>query len=186
MLEELMSDLMVTVPTALLALAALAAAISGLLAAYQEWRERCKERELAEVRERRAFRLRQEARAGSVDARARMAAFRFRPLTDAERARFLAAWRRARLHFAEDPALAVLEADALVDELAYARGFPAWTLEFDEATPLAWRYPELEGHYRTAHRIAAEVHRARTSPDVLRDALHSYNVICDRLLRTAS
>lgn len=174
-----------TIPMLVLTALALAAVAAGCWAAYREWDTRCKERELGEVWARRALRLKQQAALGITEQRARTVSFRVKPLTEDDRVHFRAAWRRARLRFAEDPLRGISEVDQLVSALSHRRGVPAWTLEYDQATPLAWRYPELEEHYRTARRIVGLADRRAASREDLERALESYKVVCERLLDAA-
>jgi hypothetical protein len=171
-----------TIPMALLAVLAVGCSVAGLVAAYREWKDRTRSRIFAEVWERRAFRLQREWRPGIAEERARLAAFNVRPLHDDDRARFRAAWRRASMQLTENPARAVAEADGLIADLAHARGVPAWTMEYDQATPLAWQHPDLEDHYRAARKIAAINGRDAASEAELQEAFGSYKVIADRLL----
>ncbi len=173
-----------TIPTLVLGILALGAVIAAGWAWHREWEERARARRFAEVWEWRALRVKRD-RPGHVDERARMVAFRVRPLTEADRANFLAEWRRTRVRFVEDPERAIADADALVGVMMHVLGVPAWTLEHDEATPLAWRHPELEQHYRTAHRIAMINNRGMASRVELEQALQSYKVICQCLLEAA-
>ena len=171
-----------TVPMALLAGLAIGCSIAGLVAAYREWDDRTRNRQFAEVWERRAFRLKREWRPGMAEERARMAAFNVKPLHDQDRARFRAAWRRTSMQFNEDPARAVAEADGLVADLAHARGVPAWTMEYDQATPLAWENPDLEEHYRAARQVAVANGKNAATEAELNEAFGSYKVIAERLM----
>ncbi len=169
---------------AVLIILALGTVMLTFRALYREWDAREKERRRAAVWERRALAIKQN-RPGLADERARMVQFRARPLSAAEHARFVADWRRTRMRFVENPTRAIEDTDALVSMLMHARGVPAWTLEHDQATPLAWDHPELEHHYRAAHKIATYCRRGMASRVELEHALQSYKVICDRLLEHA-
>jgi hypothetical protein len=170
----------VTIPMALLSILAVTSILGAIWAMAREYQSKRKERQLAEVWARRAFRLRHERK--NVDELARMAAFQVRPLSEEERVQFMADWRRTRVKFVEDPERAISEADRLVSMLMYTRGVPAWTLEHDQATILAKSHPEIEQHYRQAHKIAAVANKGAHSANELEQALSSYKVICQRLL----
>jgi hypothetical protein len=171
-----------TIPMMVLAVLAIGCSVAGLVAAYREWDQRTRSRLFAEVWERRAFRLRREWRPGIAEERARLASFNVQPLHDEDRARFRSAWRRTSMRFTENPARAVAEADRLIADLAHARGVPAWTMEYDEATPLAWEHPDLEEHYRAARKVAVANGQDSAGEAELEQAFGSYKVICDRLL----
>jgi len=170
----------VTIPMALLSILALLSIAGALWAMAREYEAQRKQRRLAEVWARRAFRLQQQHQ--SVDEIVRMAAFTVRPLSDDQRVKFMADWRRARVHFVADPERAISEADRLVSDLMYTRGVPAWTLEHDQATLLAKSAPELEQHYRKAHKIATIAEKGSHSAYELQQALSSYKIICQRML----
>ncbi len=168
---------------ALLSLLAIASVVGALWAMEREYTERCKLRQRQKVWAERALAVKQ-SHPERLAERARMAAFTIRPLSDADRARFEAEWRRTRVRFVDDPMRAIADADRLVDSLMYTRGVPAWTLELDQATSLAWCHPELEEHYRTAHKIANVNARGVASTAELHQALRSYKVLYRRLLDT--
>lgn len=169
-----------TIPMALLTILAGFSIVGALWAMAHEYEAQRKERVIAEVWARRAFRLQQKHQ--SVDELARLAAFTIRPLTEDARVRFMADWRRTRVRFLEDPERAIHEADRLVNELMYTRGVPAWTLDHDQATLLAKSSPELEQHYRKARKIAAIAEKGQHSDHELQQAFSSYKVICQRML----
>ena len=50
---------------------------------------------------------------------------RFRELSNADRARFTSAWSNVQAQFVDDPALAVHAANALIQEVMQARGYPS-------------------------------------------------------------
>src|SRR5262245_59453650 len=54
----------------------------------------------------------------------RVAGLDIHPLSGEDRNRFADRWRRTQATFVDDPARAVAEADALVDEVMQARGYP--------------------------------------------------------------
>ena len=167
-----------------LMIVAVSAIVAAFWALYKEYDERSKERQRARVWEARAESAKKN-RPELLDERIRMATFHLRPLTQEDQNNFRSAWRRARVQFVDNPTRALSEADRLVSQIMYARGVPSWTLEHDQATPLAWRHPELETQYRTAKKIALESGKGRVSEADLREALAAYNAICERLLEAA-
>ncbi len=173
-----------TIPMLMLMMVAITAIVAAFWALYREYDERTKELHRAKVWAARADAAK-KARPELLDERVRLASFRLRPLSEEDQAQFRSAWRRTRVQFVDDPARAIVEADQLIGAIMYARGVPAWTLEHDQATPLAWRHPELETQYRTAKKIALETHRGNVSSQELHQALAAYSAICERLLDAA-
>lgn len=170
-----------TIPMLMLLFVVIVATIAAVWALVREHRERSRTRRFSEVWEARAFSAKQ-SRPEMIDERARMSAMSVRPLPDNARVQFRAAILRTRMRFVDEPSRALGEADRLVSEIMHARGVPAWTLEHDQATPLAWRHPELEEKYRIAKRITTANGRGDASREEIRQAFASYNAICDRLL----
>src|SRR5688572_32869758 len=76
-----------------------------------------------------------------------------RDLAPADRARFLERWRLTQARFVDDPSGAVREADALVEEVMRARGYPPGDFE-QRAQDASVHHSAVVGRYRDAHRVA--------------------------------
>ncbi len=170
-----------TIPMLMLLFVVIVATGAAIWALVREHSERTRAKRFSEVWEARAFSAKQSG-PELVEERARTTAMRVKPLAEDARIQFRANLLRTRVRFVDEPTRALGEVDRLVSEIMHARGVPAWTLERDQATPLAWRHPELEEQYRTAKRIANANDRGGASREEVRQAFSSYNAICDRLL----
>ena len=103
------------------------------------------------------------------------------PLTASEYDRFLAAWQADQVHFVDDPAGAVTEADRLVQEVMKARGYPV--ADFDQRVEdISVDHPDLVQNYRAACDLAERHLRGQASTEDLRKALVYYRGLFDDLL----
>ena len=115
----------------------------------------------------------------------RVSRYEIRPLTSDERARFGNEWRRVQAMFVDDPSKAVGEADALVNQVMSARGYPM--ADFDRrAEDLSVDHAQVVHHYRAAREIAARHGRERVSTEDLRQALVHYRALFGDLLEEAA
>jgi hypothetical protein len=111
----------------------------------------------------------------------RVRAYNIRPLTEEERGRYSEAWRRVQARFVDDPAAAVTEADALVNEVMNTRGYPM--ADFDRrAEDLTVEHANVVHHYRAARDIAGRHARHLASTEELRQALVHYRELFADLL----
>jgi len=105
---------------------------------------------------------------------------RIRPLTAAERQRFIEEWRLVQARFVDDPKLAVLEADRLVTEVLKLRGYPIDN--FDERIDdVSAAYPHVVSNYREACAIVSQMDRGDASTENLRRAIVLYRNLADEL-----
>lgn len=117
------------------------------------------------------------ARAKRVDA------LNIRPLTDAERTSFTAAWRSVQTRFVDEPEAAVRDADRLVGEVMDLRGYPVADFE-QRAQDISASHPQVVDHYRTAHRIATTNWLGAPDTEALRQAMVHYRALFSDLLDT--
>ena len=102
------------------------------------------------------------------------------PLQPAECARFNARWSDVQAEFVDNPGEAVNHADALLDEVMKARGYPL--TEFDRrSADLSVHYPREVQNYRTAHEIALKHQRGEAGTEDLRQAMICYRSLFDEL-----
>src|SRR5262245_2564020 len=114
----------------------------------------------------------------------RVAELGIHPLSGEDRDRFADRWRRTQATFVDDPARAVAEADALVDEVMRARGYPA--AEFDtRAADISVDHPRLVQNYREAHAIALASRRGTAQTEDLRRATIHFRDLFEDLLTGA-
>lgn len=107
--------------------------------------------------------------------------FVLRPLSDTSRADFAERWRTVQSQFVDQPKGAVAQADALVNELMAARGYPV--ADFDQrAADLSVDHPVVVENYRAAHDIALRHSRGQASTEDMRKAMVHYRSLFEELL----
>ena len=104
-----------------------------------------------------------------------------RTLDDRERETFERRWTAVQAEFVDDPDHAVDRADALVDELMSARGYPVDDFE-QRAADISVDHPQVVDDYRAAHAIAVRNDRSEASTEDLRQALVHYRSLFEELL----
>lgn len=120
-----------------------------------------------------------------VERTKRVASLDIRPLSRDDRDRFAERWRRTQASFVDDPARAVREADALVDEVLRARGYPV--TDFDHrVADISVDHPDFVEHYREAHAIALAAQRGTARTEDLRRATIHYRDLFEDLLSPAA
>jgi len=104
-----------------------------------------------------------------------------RPLLADQRELFADRWRAVQATFVDDPAGAVSKADALVEEVMKARGYPVSDSEQGDAelTGHEWRFVD---NYRAAREIAAAQRRNDVTTEDLRAAVVCYGELFEYLL----
>jgi hypothetical protein len=103
------------------------------------------------------------------------------PLSAGARERFAASWADVQTRFVDDPSGAVQNADTLVAEVMYARGYPVE--RFDErVADVSVDHPHVVQHYRAARALADSVKRGEASTEDLRQAMVHYRVLFEDLL----
>jgi len=115
----------------------------------------------------------------------RVAGLDIRPLEPNDRDRFTEEWRRTQAAFVDDPADAVARADALVDQVMQARGYPVADFEV-RAADISVDHPRFVQNYREAHAIALAARRGTARTEDLRRATIHYRDLFEDLLNTAA
>jgi hypothetical protein len=113
----------------------------------------------------------------------RVQSFHLRPLSVADRSRFVASWDGVQAHFVDAPAGAVSEADRLVGDLMAIRGYPVADFE-QRAADISVDHPDVTQNYRAAHEIALRHARGQASTEDLRRAMIHYRALFQDLLET--
>ena len=122
-----------------------------------------------------------EADAALKARRARVERLELRPLSQLEAQRFATAWRGVQSRFVDDPRSAIEEADALVQRVMEARGYPVG--DFDQrADDVSVHHAAVVEHYRVAHAIAQASGRGDTTTEDLRQAIKHYRALFADLL----
>jgi hypothetical protein len=108
-----------------------------------------------------------------------------RPLSPGDRDRFAQRWRATQASFVDDPVRATSDADALVEEVMQARGYPV--SEFDRrAADISVEHPRLVQQYRDAHAIADSARRGVAGTEDLRRATIYFRDLFEDLLQRAA
>ena len=102
-------------------------------------------------------------------------------LSSVEAERFSQAWTALQLHFVDNPAGVVLQADQLVRELMLARGYPMGDFELRVAD-ISVDHPTVVANYRAAQPIAVRASRGEADTEALRTAVVHYRALFDELL----
>jgi len=108
-----------------------------------------------------------------------------RPLTSAERERYVELWHSVQARFVDDPTGATDEADQLVGEVMATRGYPVGDFE-QRAADVSVQHPHVVEHYRAAHNIAVRNARGDADTEQLRQALVHFRALFEDLLETAT
>jgi hypothetical protein len=114
----------------------------------------------------------------------RVATFDIRPLSPGDRDRFAELWRQTQAAFVDDPAGAVARAEALLEEVMQARGYPVADFE-RRADDVSVDHPRFVQSYREAHAIALASRRGSARTEDLRRATIHYRDLFEDLLDSA-
>ena len=108
-----------------------------------------------------------------------------RPLEPHEAERYRAEWVDVQAKFVDDPALAVGQADRLIQSVMEARGYPVADFE-TRASDLSVEHPTVVEHYRTGHRLADDVAGGDDRTETLRLAMQHFRALFDELVEPAA
>ena len=112
----------------------------------------------------------------------RVSRFSIRELTPDEWQSFSNQWRTVQARFVDDPVGSVADADALVDRLMAARGYPMSDFE-QRAADLSVGHAAVVENYRAAHAIALKHRAGQATTEDLRNALIHYRALFTELLQ---
>jgi hypothetical protein len=104
-----------------------------------------------------------------------------RPLDPADRDRYRTRWQDVQARFVDDPAGAVVDADALIQEVMRVRGYPVDDFE-TRAADLSVDHPDVVERYRAAHGIAVAHERGKAGTEELRHAVRHYRALFESLV----
>ena len=105
-----------------------------------------------------------------------------RPLTSADRARFVDSWRIVQAQFVDNPSAAIAEADRLLADVMSTRGYPTDSDFEQRAADISVDHPVVVENYRTAHSIAVQHSQGRASTEELRQAMIHYRSLFGELV----
>ena len=107
--------------------------------------------------------------------------FAIKALSPATRDRYVEEWAAIQRRFVDEPALAVAEADSLVNRVMTARGYPMGDFE-QRAADVSVTYPEVVQNYRAARTIVLRHGRGDAGTEDLRQAMVHYRSLFEELL----
>jgi hypothetical protein len=111
--------------------------------------------------------------------------FHFHELSAADRARFAASWTGVQAQFVDDPAVAVANANELINEVMRARGYP--TEDFEQrVADLSVEHPAVVQHYRAARALSEATRTGQINTEDLRQAVVHYRFLFTDLLQESA
>ena len=122
-----------------------------------------------------------KAEAELLNREKRVHSFAFKALSPATRTRYLEEWSQVQRRFVDDPAVAVTEADSLVNRVMTDRGYPAADFE-QRAADVSVSYPAVVQNYRAARSIVQRHWRGEAGTEELRQSMVHYRSLFDELL----
>ena len=123
-----------------------------------------------------------KAQAELAERQKHVEALNIRPLTEAERQRYLEDWTAVQAKFVDEPGQAVLDADRLITEVMLLRAYPVSDFE-QRAAELSVNYPKLVNDYRAARHVADRHKENMADTEELRQAMIYYRPLFDELLK---
>jgi hypothetical protein len=117
-----------------------------------------------------------------ADRRRRVEKFEIRPLDPASRERYSERWSATQRHFVDEPAAAVGEAHALVQEVMRHRGYPVEEDFEQRAADISVEHPSVVENYRAAHQISLHARDGGASTEQLRQSMVHFRALFEDLL----
>jgi hypothetical protein len=106
-----------------------------------------------------------------------------RPLPSASRERYLERSRALQSQFVDEPALAVQNAESLIDDVMMEQGYPVDDFE-QRAADISAVDPQLVEHYREGHRLARVDGDDGERTEALRQAMRHYRALLEQFVET--
>jgi hypothetical protein len=116
------------------------------------------------------------AEADLRERQARREELELRPLDPLARKGFMDAWQGTQAEFVDDPAVAISDADRLIQNVMRDRGYPVEDFD-DRAALVSVDHPRVVERYRRAHTIAVANADGDTSTEDLRIAMQDYRAL---------
>jgi hypothetical protein len=108
--------------------------------------------------------------------------FRFRELSEVDRARFAARWSSIQARFVDDPLGAVADANDLISEVMAVRGYPSRGFE-QRVADLSVHHAAVVQHYRAADGLTQPTGTPERDTENLRQAVVHYRALFAELLQ---
>lgn len=113
----------------------------------------------------------------------RVNSFSLKTLSRESRSQYAEEWAAVQRHFVDDPSMAVTEADALVNRVMSARGYPMADFE-QRAADISVSHPAVVEKYRAARAIVHRHSQGEAGTEDLRQAMVHYRYLFAELLDT--
>ena len=111
--------------------------------------------------------------------------FRFRELSDGDRARFTTRWNAIQAQFVDDPQAATARANLLIDDVLSARGYPSQ--DFDQrVADLSVHHAPVVQHYRAAHALVVPAGTGPTTEELRQAVVHYHALFAELLVPAAA
>jgi hypothetical protein len=118
----------------------------------------------------------------ALDQRAeRVESMHIRTLAPADRARFVESWAKVQARFVDGPGSAVTDADQLLGDVMYTRGYPVTDFE-QRAADISVDHPLVLDNYRAAHQIAIRQKLGQANTEDMRRAMIHYRTLFEELV----
>jgi hypothetical protein len=118
----------------------------------------------------------------ALDQRAeRVESMHIRTLAPADRARFVESWAKVQARFVDGPGSAVTDADQLLGDVMYTRGYPVTDFE-QRAADISVDHPLVLDNYRAAHQIALRQKLGQANTEDMRRAMIHYRTLFEELV----
>lgn len=104
-------------------------------------------------------------------------------LTREEREQYHSEWSEVQSNFVDEPGVAIVGADRLIQKVMRQRAYPVSDFE-QRASDLSVTYPDLVSNYRAARKITLRQERGEANTEELREAMIHYRSLFDELLGT--
>jgi hypothetical protein len=124
-----------------------------------------------------------EAERELQDREERVKEYEIKPLSAEQRDRYVAKWKETQAEFVDDPSGAIAQADALVQDVMGARGYPMGDFQ-QRSADVSVDHPHVVEEYRAAHTIAERHATGGVETEDLRQAMVHYRALFDDLLET--
>jgi len=124
---------------------------------------------------------RRQAEASLEERKKRVERFKLRPLAPGDCARFTESWRSVQARFVDDPRAALTEADQLLGDVMFTRGYPVSDFE-QRTSDISVDHPRVVENYRAAHEIALRHSQGQASTEELRQAMLHYRTLFEELV----
>ena len=131
----------------------------------------------------REYGSRAKAEAALADRVNRVQHMTIRPLSEAERERYMAEWEAVQARFIDHPRGAVTEADELINSILVARGYEGGAFD-RRIADLSVNHASLVEPYRRANTVTVGAGKNESTTEELRSAMILYRAIIEELLQT--